>query len=531
MRVLGRVLFASTILIVVFGAVFAILREARRGAPAVDLPLQTRESSAYLVESERELEFRLSGHADQVRLRGHGLIPRRAEEAMSRTYDFAIAIRILAADGTILAQRTEHYRTSVVRHRDPTTGGMERANLVADDTVDVIGTTLTTLDLRHLPEAEVLRVRLAGADPDVRAVGIRVYEPEAVPEHSIAASWQRLSIPQRERLAEGNVYPMPLLSEEETAAIMTRRWRPVGPAGVEGKDYRVQTLFIREVEGAPTESFPVPAGLYVDLHHQGTLTIDEPGRYLIRATAVPESRAAAPEQAMLRLRGTVAQELVLPWTTSTIETEIDLAPGTATLVSDRPAAIRAFRVLADRQVELTPERRLVRAFQLSADSHLDFAVHRRIAGPVLLRMDLRRWLTDPDQKAAAPAAVNYAAIDISGRVIDTGAVRVDAEPAPNDGLADDPTALLSRAVRHELMLMPGVVRLRVTAQRTVYVSMHNRLEGTATATADGIVGGGRTGDWYSFMPIGGADLVRDGKTILIVEGGGLSVSDGAGDAP
>lgn len=519
MRLLGRTLFVVVIVALLFGAFAVIRREAGRDTPVADLPLETRESVAYATDAGGELEFRLSGHSDQVRIRTHGLVPSQGDDSSGRTFAYALRIAILASDGSPLAERIEHYRTTIVRFRHSVTGQFDRINFVDDPTVDVIGTTLTILSLSGLPSAEVLRIRVISADSDVREVGIRVYEPEAIPEHSIAASWQRLSLTQRERLAEGNVYPIDLLTAEETAAILSRRWRPVGPTGIEGDDYRVRTLYIREEVGGQADRPLIPAGLYVDAQHSGSLKIAESGRYLVRAIAVPGTRGDTAASPILRLQHGASPEITIPWEGERSEQIMELDAGSLSVKSERPAAVRLYRLTPEDRIELQPSRRTTRAFRVSPAVHLDYAVHRLFDEPAALRLDLRRKLDNSQDQGTGMTTVTYSALDATGQVVTSGSIEVEAAPSPDSGLVDDPSARLSTPTRRELALSSGIVRLRLAADRTVYVTAYSRLE-------PDLPGGEDTQDqWFSLLPVGGKQHIRDGGTIVVTETSSPSAAD------
>ena len=523
MRLLGRTLFIAVIVALLFGVFAVIRREAGRDTPLADLPLETRESVAYATDAGGELEFRLSGHSDQVRIRTHGLVPSQDDDSPGRTYAYALRIAVQASDGSPLAERIEHYRTTIVRFRHSVTGQFERINFVDDPTVDVIGTTLTILNLSGLPSAEVLRIRVVSADSDLKEVGIRVYEPEAIPEHSIAASWQRLSLTQRERLAEGNVYPIDLLTAEETAAILSRRWRPVGPTGIEGDDYRVRTLYIREEVGSQADRPLIPAGLYVDAQHAGSVEIAEPGQYLIRAIAVPGKSDEVASSPMLRLQQGAAPEFTIPWEGERSEKIMELHAGTLSVKSERPAAVRLYRLTPEDRIELQPSRRTTRAFRVSPADHLDYAVHRLFDEPAALRLDLRRKLDDAQDQGTGATTVTYSAFDAAGQVIASGRIEVEAAPAPDSGLVDDPSARLSAPTRRELALAPGIVRLRLAADRTVYVTAYSRLE------SDLPEGENTQDQWFSLLPVDGKQQIRDGGTIVVTETASPTAADGDDD--
>lgn len=523
MRLLGRTLFVATLVALLYGAFDLIRREAVRDTPIAELPLETRESVAYATDAGRELEFRLSGHSDQVRIRTHGLVPRHGDDPPGRTYAYALRISILASDGSPLAERVEHYRTTIVRFRQALTGRFDRINFVDDPTVDVIGTTLTILNLSGLPSAEVLHIRVISADSEVKEVGIRVYEPEAIPEHSIAASWQRLSLTQRERLAEGNVYPIDLLTEEETAAILSRRWRPVGPTGIEGDDYRVRTLYIREDESGQADKPMIPAGLYVDAQHAGSLKIAESGQYMIRAIAVPGESGKVMGSPALQLQQGASAEVAIPWDGERSETVMNLDAGSLSIKSERPAAVRVYRLTPEDRIELKPSSRTIRAFRIAPVVGLDYAVHRLFDEPAVLRLDLRRRFDDSQDQRTGATTVTYSALDSADQVITSGKIEVEATPSPDSGLVDDPSARLTEPTRRDLALAPGIVKLRLAVDRTVYVTAYSRLE------SDLPEGDDTEDQWFSLLPVDGKQRIRDGGTIVVSETSSTAAADADDD--
>ncbi|WP_435419139.1 hypothetical protein WAB17_06175 [Parerythrobacter aurantius] len=85
--------------------------------------------------------------------------------------------------------------------------------------------------------------RLVGADPRINSVDIRVYERQPLLASQAATSFRRRSDEERVRMAAANAFPSDMLTAGEIANLSTNMWRPLGPAGVAGRDYRALVLY------------------------------------------------------------------------------------------------------------------------------------------------------------------------------------------------------------------------------------------------------------------------------------------------
>jgi hypothetical protein len=514
MRIAGRTLLALFLLAALWLIAPPVWQAGWSFYTAVRQPsavaADAQGATTYVVTGDRPLEFRLSGHADLVRLRVHALVPDADKPGSAPTVDYALRIDIEDTDGNVLHGYAHHLRSTVGRYLDAQTGELFALNLVDEPGVEVAGINLVPLNLSAWPSAAVVRVSLAGADARIAEVGLRLYEPEAIPEHSIERFWQRLSEHQRMRLAEGNVYPHNLLTPAERAAVLSQRWRPVGPAGVQDQDYRVRSLFARE--GRPgayvSSAFPV-VGLRVDRDHAVDLPVSAPGRYFIRANLEnlqPEADAS-PAQLRVEIASDRAVEtLLMAVPTTTVARAIALEPGTVRLHSDKPVRVVLLRSLSQSAPASAPSVE-TRLYRLAAISPLSYAAEAD-AEPSALRFDLRQRL-DRTGPAGAPVAVRYEYRDAVGAAVGGGSFELPPAGPAIDLRSDDPAAQLSPAASLILSVPAGVVEVTLASPDSgrVYVAAYSRLPVTGNAAAED--------EWFGLAPSGWAALIAGGDSLMI----------------
>jgi hypothetical protein len=534
MRIAGRILMGVLVLAVLLTAGPPVWRASRAFYDTVQKPSlvasDAQASTSYVIATDRPLEFRLSGHADLVRLRTHALLPAAGEQRAAPTAGYALDIELLDSDGNLLHRESQHIRSIVGRYLDAATGEPFAVNLVDDSNFSVAGVNLIPLSLADWPAAEVVRVRLAGADAQISEVGIRVYEPEAIPEHSIERFWQRLSDRQRSRLAEGNVYPQNLMTGEERAAVLSRRWRPVGPSGVEDRDYRVRSLFTREDRPGAFIAYAIPVletrlepGRPVDL------PVTETGRYSLRANLATVQPGFDAEPAQLRVdifSSQANKSFVIAVPGPLVARDLVLGPGGIRLSSDKPVRLTLLRSPAPPGAAASAVGFETRAFRLRAGGGLTYELGGGQA-PSVLRLDLWRRLDGDQGNSSGAFAVTYEFKDAASTVIGSGSfATVASAPAP-DLLSDDTQALLSSTQQEFLDIPSGVVAVTFSAPQEIHLAAFTRLPPAADdpAAADLFAA-----EWFGMAPAGWSPLIAGGGTLLIEQSSGRFVRSGPVDA-
>jgi hypothetical protein len=516
MRIAGRALLALLILAVLWVAVPPAWRAGWSFYTAIRQPsavaADAQGATTYVVARDRPLEFRLSGHADLVRLRVHALLPDADGPASAPAADYALRIEVEDTNGNLLRDYVHHVRGSIGRYLDADTGELFALNLVDEPGYAVAGINLIPLDLSAWPSAEVVRVSLAEADARIAEVGLRLYEPEAIPEHSIERFWQRLSEQQRMRLAEGNVYPHNLLTEGERAAVLSQRWRPVGPAGVQDQDYRVRSLFAREGRSGAYISSALPmAALRVDADHPVSLPVLEPGYYFIRtnlATTQPQGDVA-PAQLRVEISDAGAAEVVLMTVpATTVARAISLRRGTLRLVADKPVQVVLLRNPAGGRRSSAPSVE-TRVFRLPAGGALNYA-GMADAESAALRFDFRRRFDRIPSVDSAGLALRYEYRDAAGALVGGGTFNLPASAPAIDLRSDDPAVLLSPAATLTLDVPRGIAKVMLSGPPNaaeVYVAAYSRLPIAA--------GAAERDEWYGLAPSGWPELMADESSLTI----------------
>jgi hypothetical protein len=529
MRLAGRAL----VLLAVLAALWAILPPigdaALRYYAAIQQPsllsAEAQPATTYVASRERALEFRLSGHADLVRLRSHALLPRAGDAGIEPSAAYALRVQILDTNGRLLAERIEHVRGVVGRYLDAATGELFAINLVDDPGYAVAGINLVPIDLSAWPTSEVIRIDLAAADDGIAEVGVRLYEPEAIPEHSIERFWQRLSDPQRERLADGNVYPSALLTVAERAAALSQRWRPVGPAGIQGQDYRVRDLFAREDRPGAFIAYAVPvADMLVGPDRPLDLPILEEGRYILRANLEAET---GPADTAARLRIEVRDSGAPAATLVVISGKIAahaafLRPGSVRLIADRPLRVALLRNTGAGDSR-TPRQVESRVYRLRGGASLTYPVAANAGDADMLRLQFWRSLDRSGPDDDTVLAVGYECLDAESRNLGGGRIEIPAGPPAPNLRSDDPTVLLAAPVRQALRLPPGTAQIVLTAPSDVFVAAFNRLQpATDGEGADG---------WFGLPPGGWPALIAAGDSLTLQRPADDGLTDGTDNAP
>lgn len=516
MRLAGRTLIALFLAAALWVGGPPVWRAARTFYGTIQQKSQVDDgaqaSTAYVVSQDRPLEFRLSGHADLVRLRVHALLPQSTGLGDASSAAFALRIEFLDANDNPLHEQIYHVRSIVGRYLDAVTGELFALNLVDDPAYAVAGVNLIPLNLTAWPSAQGVRIALAGADAGIAEVGLRLYEPEAIPEHSIERFWQRLSERQRMRLAEGNVYPHNLLTSAERAAVLSQRWRPVGPAGVQDRDYRVRNLFAREDRPGAFVSYAMPVvGLRVDREHPIDLPIPQQGRYLIRANLdlPPQETAAAAALLRVEFADAGAAPILIDVPAATVARAVSLPQGTLRLISDKP--VRVVLLRNPTAAPASPYPVEIRSFRLRRGGALSYSAGDE-TDSVVLRFDLWRPLDDSDPAMSAALTLRYEYRDAQDAVLGGGDFDLPPARPALDFRSDDPTVQLSPAETLTLRLPPGAAKVTLSAPADAYVAAYSRLP-TTVETAAPAGENAATNEWFGLAPEGWAALMAAGDSL------------------
>lgn len=393
---------------------------------------QTNLSLVYDVPRFGWLEFPAPSAERVVRMVAHADVPTEVLGQPDRIFSFLVRVRFVSARGVVLDERNTRFRTRGVQYRDLDTGEIFRRAFYPGGGPQPTSAQETRM---NLPDADVhsIRFQLIEADPDVRAVQLRVYKREPPAAHRLDTAWDRLSARTRSMLASGNLYPVEFLSEREKVNLVRNRWKPAGPRGIEGEDYVVSEMRVfRSRNGELLGQEAAHVGEYVADWLNLPVTIPEAGRLRIEFDAVRSDDGVDGESPLpLQVAATWyansvqdANAFMLPVSETGIAT-IDVEPGLLDLQFSAAGYVRAYLQTASRLEQELDIRRLgVRHYSLDPENLVTFPVRHAGDEGTTLRIDLSSLgdRIDPPGRDAVPAA-RYRLRDAGGMILQDGELR------------------------------------------------------------------------------------------------------------
>lgn len=455
MRLLGRLLAAMSVLIIGWWLLQTTpltrwLATANVSGLPVELLEDAQRSSAYAVPEEQWLTFSLLPSGGRLRLLANAQLPLDEvdlglPEPVKWTY--ALHYRVLDGQDRVLSSETLQLE-SVVGVIEQADGSRLRALYQAPG-----GAAVTEGRLVYLAEpganANRIQLRLAPLTAPVTAVLARLYQREQIPEHQLGYQWQRLSSAEKARLGEASVHGPARLSDRERRALLRRRWQPLAPSGIEGRDYQRITLYQLGTEAGAAIKTPVPpAGRLAGPGHDFVLPIPAPGGQVrlqltpVEAETATDAAASSVELTWIGRPATQQAHWQQPLDTAFIA---ELEPGLLLVRTTEPLAVRAWLTPsgASEAREITPEPTYLRAWELGPGLPLQYRVAHIGTTPTPWRLDLRRLQrpeTPPSRLETPSSRPESPTRERAEQASPSAVTAKTAEPPPSAALETPPTA-------------------------------------------------------------------------------------------
>jgi hypothetical protein len=445
---------------------------------------KARPSSAYLPYADRWLEFPLSGKGSNVHIISNASVHRSASFSEDVIWWYAFRYQLLDSKGELLHEGDYHHRTRVTRYRDPRHDRVVTRTFLLDPLVVPTDSRLMVVPIRdHQRRPARLRLRVSHTDAALRDVMFRVYEQESLAAHKLAYRWQRLSEPQKELLARGNIYGADLLRGAEKSNLLSQRWRPAGPAGIEHSGYRTRKLYVlQETLGEPVDEQAIPYGLYVDRNTNGVIPLPEgPATIHLQWLAVDKPGSApAGEQILLRWYGRnlgQRSETRVALTAPEGQLEAAFAEGLLEVVSAQPIVLRAFAADNDTTQEITPDPLRLRAYYPDSSLPVTFLVDHVGQQATPVRIDVRAVLspTAATAEETAGQTAHYEIVGRNGKVISSGTLQPDLTPSRYERLSStERDVRLSEPAHHYFLFDHDVAAIRLHASGRLLMTAYSR---------------------------------------------------------
>lgn len=205
-----------------------------------------RRLIVYRLDPARWTTFRFTQPVQQARLISHPILA-AGSAAKGESWVYAVRAELLDAQGRVIAVHHVHSRTALLR----TDGGRRGPYRFYRGSSELVA---PSDEVRLASPQPFYAIRMTSAElaEDLVAVDVRLSERRPVLASNAASAFQRYSPDDKARLASPNAFPPELLTPAEQSNIAINQWRPVGPTGIDGRDYRMRILF--EEEGDPDVS-------------------------------------------------------------------------------------------------------------------------------------------------------------------------------------------------------------------------------------------------------------------------------------
>jgi hypothetical protein len=208
-----------------------------------------RRALVYRVAKDRPLSFTFSRPAPLIRMMTQPAV--RADlRGQKAGFIYQMHIRLLDNQGSLISEHRKYIHAQspddVFASGDVWRFFRDRPELIGAQDEVFIETD---------PGAARVEIAVLGADPGVEGVDVRVQEQRPLLDSQTLSAFRRRSSAEQRQLADANAFPPDMLTGAEIDNLIRNLWRPVGPDGIEGRDYLSLVLYeaerLPDVEAAP----------------------------------------------------------------------------------------------------------------------------------------------------------------------------------------------------------------------------------------------------------------------------------------
>ncbi len=476
MRFLGRLL----LLLFFFAAasyVYQPLRSLFKIPPPTpvvvqQLGLTAVSSTVYFLSDENWLTFPVISQAPRIRVLTHAGTETGVEPDLALNY--ALEYQLLDGNSNILGDGEYTHATVIPQPLVKDEVAVAR-NLYTDRQVSVAAGQSFNLLLDALPQTAYIRLRLKSLTPPIENVAVRVYYEERKSERRASVAWERLSHSQKERLAQGAIYPPEFLTRKEQLNLLERQWRPVGPLGT---DPDQSVLF--SLQGADSlvdpKLMPSAPGLFIAPDRLGILPIKSTGNYRIQfkpASSEYNLNAELMFNHVTEQLETPRKEF-LTFEDKQVTTMQSLSPGLLVVTPNQPGMLNIWTAENPDQSAL-PEPRYLRAWTLQPELPVRYKILDGDDVRTSLRLDLRAHSKLGPLPMEMLVQTEYRLLDDQGGILDEGNLESNVVPSIIDRLASNQSvANISEASSFFMRLPKGVAEIELRSHQELLVNAFTR---------------------------------------------------------
>ena len=441
-------------------------------------------SIGYVLDAAQWTTFALPPETQLLKILTNANFPASFEPDPEKRWWYELQYQVTDKDNRLLLEHAHHLHTRITHYTDPATGENVFPRFYLNRDVTPASSKPLFINLSKLENAAFIRFRLAWKDPSIVDVLLRSYVEEKIAERKIGYLWHRMSEEGKRTLAIGNVYPVALLTDQEKYHLLQKMWRPMGPIGLQDRDYRPRNLYVLQ-EGESErviDSRILPQGLFIDSRHRGIIPIPENGgKIVLEFTGVAESPASEDEHIHIRWFGTNASdrsEDSMTWSGQATRFENTSNGGLLEIETTSDVVIRAFLDKEPQREEITPEPSLIRTYLTRQDMPLTFQVSHIRDSVTPFRVDCRSIMAEESSSnriSAEPPLVRYQLLNAEDTIVSEGNISLVETVSLYDSISRDRSGIiLSDAQRRFFALPADIDRIRFISERPVLITAYSR---------------------------------------------------------
>lgn len=434
-------------------------------------------SLVYPVKEKQWLKFALPEDGLQLRIITNAHIQRTEAATPDSNWNYALHYELLDKKGAVLKTGVYNQHSHITTYKDSEDKPVNGNYYLDKDIVPLDG-RLILLSLQGLQGVAFLQVSLETNHPAITETAVRVYIPAKISEHELAISWLRMNQTQKDNLAKVSIYPSSLLSANEQANLLKHQWQPLGPMGIEGKNYQTLTLYtLKDLELENLDESIVASGLQTDAQHYGVIPIPEQGGLIaLSFKALDGSVLTTPVSLNLQWFGRNKEQRWQQdavWSEDSGSLDYQLDGGLLVIRPSSPVVVSATLTAAtEPRKDITDSLQSIKTYLGSVG--VDYGVLHYRQQPTALRIDVRRLFTS----ASTPEheSVHYQWLNEQQQIIADGELNALDQPSLFDRPGNiSEGADVSDPSSYYFKLPAQVSRLRLTSSDpALLVNVYNQ---------------------------------------------------------
>ena len=201
----------------------------------------SKRSITYRIPSDAGMTFAFSQPVTKAKILVHPSVKEELRD-LDRGFVYGLRLRWIGADGAELSVEEAYVQADspddVFESGEVWRFFRTRPELVAEQ---------DSLIVESLQPATWLKVEAFDLDPGVIGIDVRVFEQRAYIGSQPQLIFARLNEDSQALLTEPNAFPVDMLTQDERLYLGRNFWRPVGPLGVDGREYLKLVLYEAEI--------------------------------------------------------------------------------------------------------------------------------------------------------------------------------------------------------------------------------------------------------------------------------------------